>query len=130
MQAISYLQLEMERQDFDEQCDYRSACEVQKRIISEKERDVKSTAGDLGEAYLLLGRYLGVLHEIKAAELAYCRSLGLLRIFYGKGHAKVRQAMEQLQELREAHSPAPSTTIDRRRVEYKRAQLVHQEDVS
>ncbi|MBA4027130.1 MAG: hypothetical protein C0473_02710 [Cyanobacteria bacterium DS3.002] len=123
MASINYLQLEIERQDLDEQCDYRSACEIQKRIVFEKEEDATSTAGDLGEAYFKLGSYLRVLNEPAQAELAYVRSLGLLRIFHGKGHEKVKAAMVQIKELRVVNGPSKTDKIDRRRAEYKRAQL-------
>ncbi|MBC7997873.1 MAG: hypothetical protein IAF58_08015 [Leptolyngbya sp.] len=121
MSSINYIQLESEKQNLEELRDYRAACELQKRIIFVREEDPKSTAGDVGDAYLRLGRYLRILNETEHAELAFIRSLGLLRIFHGKGHEKVKDAMHQIKELRELRARPKSDKIDRRFAEYKRS---------
>lgn len=65
MSPINYIQLESEKQDLEEICDYRAACELQKRIIFAREADPQSTAGELSDAYLKLGRYLKVLKVMR-----------------------------------------------------------------
>lgn len=121
MSSISYIQLESEKQDLEELCDYRAACELQKRIIFVREDDPKSTAEDVGDAYLRLGRYLRILDETEHAELAFIRSLGFLRIFHGKSHEKVKDAMHQIKELRQLRAKPKSDKVDRRFAEYKRS---------
>lgn len=79
--------------------DFETARNLQRDLVRTLERSPESTHGQLGDALYLLAFYCFKLGEYKSAQIEAAKAIGFRRLFFGRGHAKLNEAMELARQI-------------------------------
>ena len=93
-QAAELARLRILVQRSEDCSDFESARYIQEELVRLTESDLSSTAAQLGDELYKLGAFTLKTGEFKAAQMHTAKAIGFRRMFFGKGHHKVYEALE------------------------------------